>query len=96
LKIHWSVLAKKDFDENIEYLLTDWNQKVARNFTNEVLRVLEIINQSPKIFNYNKELHVYQVQITKHIKLFYEIKSNKIILLRFWNNYKNPKSISLK
>jgi len=96
MKIIWSKKAIQDFENNIEFLNTEWNQSVVQNFTLEIPRVFKIIELNPKSFKFDKNNNCYVVTITKHISLFYRIKRDQIILFRFWNNYQNPNQIALK
>ena len=95
MRIIWSKKAIQDFENNIEFLNTEWNQSVVHNFTLEVQRVFKIIQISPKSFMIDKKNNCYVVSITKHISLFYRIKRNQIFLLRFWNNYQNPNQVKI-
>ncbi|MES2588268.1 MAG: hypothetical protein V4622_04755 [Bacteroidota bacterium] len=91
MKISWSKTAEKDFEENIIYLLEDWSEAVVFDFTTETERILKIISKSPKTFQKHKVRNIHRVVLTKQITLFYKVKSDRVELLRFWNNYKNPK-----
>lgn len=96
MKISWSDKAEEDFESNIVFLLEEWNEIVAQNFTFETERVLKIISTNPKAFQKHKKMKCHIVPITKHITLFYDIKRKEIELLRFWNNFKNPRKLKLK
>ena len=96
MKIVWSDKAEIDFEENIVFLLKEWNQDVVQNFTFETERVISIISKTPKAFQKHRKMNVHIVPITKHITLFYDVKRNEVQLLRFWNNFKNPKSLKVK
>lgn len=96
MKITWSDKAEEDFASNIEYLYQDWNEAVVQDFTAETERVLKIIQATPKIFRKHKKSNVHVAPITKHITLFYDVKKKEIQLLRFWNNFQNPRKLSLK
>ena len=89
-------MAVEDFDRNIVYLINFWNVKVVRQFTAETINVIELISINPQAFQFYKEQNCYAVPITKQITLFYEFRKNEIILLRFWNNYQNPRGLTLK
>lgn len=95
MKIIWSKKAIQDFENNIEFLNTEWNQSVVQNFTLEIQRVFKIIELNPKSFKFDKNNNCYVVIITKHISLFYRIKRDQIILFRFWNNYQNPNQMNI-
>lgn len=94
--IDWSALAKKDYWDNIDYILLQWSHKEAINFIEEVENILLIISRNPKTFqscNYKK---THQVPINPQITLYYRIKNKKIVeLIRFWNNYQNPRKLKL-
>lgn len=96
MKISWSEKAEEDFEQNIIFLLDRWNENVAQSFTSETVLVLKIISKTPKVFQKNKKLNVHFVPITKQVTLFYEIQKKQIILLRFWNNFQNPRKIKFK
>lgn len=96
MKIIWSDKAEEDFKQNIEYLFQEWNEEVVKNFTFEAERVLKIIEITPRVFQKHQKKNVYIVPITKHITLFYDVKRKEIQLLRFWNNFKNPRKLCLK
>jgi plasmid stabilization system protein ParE len=96
MKIIWSEKALQDFEQNIDYLFEEWNQDVVQDFTSETERILEILKETPKAFQKHKKTKVHIVPIVKQVTLFYDVKSSHIELLRFWNNYKNPRQIKLK
>ncbi len=96
MKITWSPKADEDFEQNLEYLLEEWTEEVALNFTDETKRVLDIILVTPKAFQKHKKMKCHIVPITKHITLYYDVKRKEIELLRFWNNFKNPRTKTRK
>lgn len=69
---------------------------MTQNFTFETERILKIISISPNTFQKHKRLKCHIVPITKQITLFYDVKKSEIELLRFWNNYKNPRNKTRK
>lgn len=36
LEIYWTTRANKKFDSILEYLLSEWNVKIAKNFVKKV------------------------------------------------------------
>jgi plasmid stabilization system protein ParE len=96
MNILWSEKAEEDFEANVLYLMENWNVEVVQDFTSEVQRILNIISLNPKTFQYNLLVKCHVVPVTKHVSLFYEIKKKNIVLLRYWNNYQNPRKFSLK
>ncbi len=96
MTILWSKKAEEDFESNIIYLLENWSTEVVQEFTSETEKVLNILAINPKAFQQNIVIKCHVVPITKQITLFYEVKKNQVILLRFWNNYQNPRKLKVK
>jgi hypothetical protein len=96
LQIIWTELAKIEYWENIEYLEKEWTLNDVYNFmdkTDDLIVLLAKKNLTFKPTNYEG---VFQVPVTKQITLFYRILENKEVeLLRFWNNYQEPKKIKI-
>jgi plasmid stabilization system protein ParE len=95
-QIIWSVLAKTDYWNNIDYLLQDWTEKEALSFIEKVDAVLQIITLSPKTFQKSGYKNTHFVPITPQITLYYRILNKQTVeLVRFWNNYQDPKTRKL-
>ncbi len=91
LKIYWTKRAEKSFENIIDFLLEEWNEKVAENFTKKVFDFLNILSKFPEIGSIeNGEKEIRGFNIIKQVILFYRIKENKIILLKFFNNRQHP------
>ncbi len=94
--IVWSDPAKKDYWQNIDYLLENWTEKQAENFIDTVYNVLDIISNNPKTFAKTEYKNIRSAIVVKQIRLFYRIKNGNIVeLVRFWNNYQNPEKLNL-
>ncbi|WP_445711614.1 type II toxin-antitoxin system RelE/ParE family toxin [Flavobacterium sp.] len=91
--IIWSDLAIDDVSENIYYLEKEWSEKEVIRFNEKVDEVLEQLSNRNILFKPTEFESVFQIVIVKQITLFYEIKGDDIILLRFWNNYQNPNKL---
>lgn len=91
--IIWSDLAIDDVSENIYYLEREWTEKEIERFLNKTDEVLEKLAKGNIKFKTTEYKGVYQVPIVKQITLFYEKTEDNIVLLRFWNNYQNPKKL---
>ncbi len=92
LEVKWSIRADRKFDKILDYLLTEWGDRVTRNFVKKVYDFLEILSEYPEIGSIeNKEKGIRGFTIVKQITLFYRIKEETIILLDFFDNRQNPK-----
>ena len=95
-EIIWSKTAEIDYTENINFLLEEWSEKQVFKFINAVNKNLNLIKNNPKTFALTEYYNVRSALIIKQIRLFYRVYDNKTIeLIRFWNNYQNPKKIKL-
>lgn len=96
MEIIWTEFALTTFEEEIDFILLKWNINEVQKFiilVNKNIDLLEKnINQDKPIAN--KE-NVFLKVVSKQTSLIYriEINSNKICLLRFWNNKRNPKNL---
>lgn len=65
--------------------------KVSNEFKKETVRILELIANSPFIFKETDfDVNIRQGLIKKLSSVFYEIKSDKIEVLFFWDNRQEP------
>jgi len=94
VQVIWTEKAQNDYFQNIEYVLTKWTESVALNFINEVDSIIELIKTKPEAFPDSGYDQIRRAVIRKQISLFYKVIDNNIYLLRFWNTYQNPESIS--
>ena len=92
LEIVWSKRASLKFDQIITYLIEEWGEKSAKQFICKVFTFLEILSEFPEIGSMeNKEKSIRGFTIVKQVNLYYRIKSDKIILILFFDNRQNPK-----
>ena len=96
LKIIWSKRASLKFDQIVTYLIDEWSEKSAKQFIAKVFDFLEILSEFPEIGSVeNKEKYIRGFTIVKQVNLYYRIKSDKIILIIFFDNRQNPKKKKL-
>ncbi len=90
----WTDLALKDYHENIDYLLGEWSEKEAVNFIEDVENVLFSLNASNIEYKESNYHSIRECVVCKQITLFYRhLSSNKIEILRFWNNSKDKRGL---
>lgn len=95
MEIIWTDNARQDYFQNLEYLERKWSKTVAVKFMEEVDEKLELLVSNHDTFQKTGIDQSQRFLVNKHITLFYEVKGNRIVLLHFWNNYKNPKKLTL-
>ncbi len=91
LTIYWSKTADKDFDRIIEYLNHEWGESVTRAFVKKTYDFLDILSEFSEIGSLeNEKLNIRGFVLMRQIVVFYKIKHQKIILLKFFNNKQHP------
>ena len=95
MEIVWSIQAKKDYWQNIDYLEAEWTFQDVENFIDKVDYTITILEKNNIKFISTNYKTVNKVVITKQITLFYKINSNTIELLRFWNTYQDLENFKL-
>jgi len=95
MKVIWTKQAQIDYDLTIEYLLSEWSEKVAMNFINQVSLTIELLLINPYLYQQSDYQDIRKAFITKHISLFYKPETERIVLIRFWNNSSPTEDLSI-
>ncbi len=94
MEIVWSDDATKDYFDNIDFLLREWSDEVAINFIDEVASVIELLKIYPNLYPKSAYKSIRRAVISKQISLFYTVTDSTILLVRFWNTFKDPESFN--
>lgn len=85
--------ADKNLEQIVDYLQREWNDAVVRAFIAHLVQLLDVLSLYPEIGKVaNNEGTIRSFPVTKHTRLFYRIKGNRIILLNFFDNRQRPAS----
>jgi hypothetical protein len=96
LEVIWLQEAEDTFNQNLEYLEREWPPGVRLAFIERVKNVLTIISNSPNQYPiYRKKDLVRKCVVHPRITLYFKVKDQRIFLLTFWNNYRDPKKLKL-
>lgn len=90
MKIIWSELAIRNYRENLDYLVNNWNYNVLSNFIDEVDSCILKISKNPSIGKYDDLINCNKLLIIKQIYLFYEVINGTLYILNIWNNKRKP------
>ena len=83
--------AIETFDAISEQIDQRWGIKHVHDFEQRTLKVIETIRVSPFIFQaIGHNPNVRKGFIHKNCSVFYEVKSNQIEVLFFWDNRRDP------
>ncbi|MBF9253953.1 type II toxin-antitoxin system RelE/ParE family toxin [Pontibacter sp. 172403-2] len=94
-QIIWSDDAVTDYYQTIDYLLLEWPEQVAITFIEEVEAVLDVLKLQPELYPLSSYPNVRRAVIRKQVTLYYTLKKEEIILVRFWNTYQNPDNLKI-
>lgn len=95
MEVIWSDDAFEDYLENIRFLIRRWSEQSATNFIDEVDTIVDLLKLNPEAFPLTNYKNIRRAVIRKQITLFYKVEDETIILVRFWNTYKNPESLKI-
>jgi len=91
LKISWSRKALARFNEISIYLELEFGEKTASHFVRRAYNAIFTISIFPEIGSIEmKELNIRGLVIHQQITMFYQVKTDRIILLNFFDNRQNP------
>jgi len=95
--IVWSPLSENDISDILNYLASNWNQKVANHFIVITENILHQLAVNPKQFPFiNKKERVRKCVLTKHNTLYYREDSTQIEILRIYDSRQNPHNLTFK
>ena len=93
ITVVWTPEAEETFDEIIRYLEVEFGDAVVRNFLRRVAEVISTVSQFPEIFQSAGTKNVRKGFIARQTSLYYSVKGDRIELISFWNNKRNPENL---
>lgn len=96
LNIIWSEDAIEDVVQNIDYIEKRWTKREVSKFSEKIDAVLEQLSKGNLTFKPSGYKNIFEVPIVKQITLYYQIQENNIILIRFWNHYRDPNALLIE
>lgn len=91
MKIKWTKRAQKSFDKTIEFLQEEWSINSAIKFVRKVNKFIDNVKIHPQIGRHEivkKDLRSFV--ISRQITVFYRIKDDTIVLLKFFDTRQHP------
>ena len=91
-KTEWKTLATETYFDEMNFILSKWNEFEVQKFVDLVYDYLETLSKKPTIGIYKADNNCYSIVISKQTTLYYKIIEDKmqIDLILFWNNSQNP------
>lgn len=92
LKIKWTKRASSSFDKTVEFIEEEWGIRSAQKFIKKVNRLLQLLIKQPEIGKLEiKEKGIRAFVFSRQNTVFYRIRADKLILLKFFDNRQDPK-----
>ncbi|MES2809274.1 MAG: type II toxin-antitoxin system RelE/ParE family toxin [Bacteroidota bacterium] len=89
--IKYSPEALDTFNDIKEQINARWGDKYVQEFKRRSVKVIETIRESPFAFqSIHANKNVRRKVIHKNISVFYEVESDSISILFFWDNRQDP------
>ena len=90
--IVWTKRAEKKFSKILEYLESDWDGNVARNFAVRTFNIIKLLSDNPELgFMELEEKGIRGFTLTKHNLIFYRVTDdNMLIILNIFDTRKDP------
>ena len=96
-QIIWSPSAENDFEEILNYLSINWDNRIVNNFIDRLDKYIGVIDNNPKYFPLiNKKLKIRKCVITKQNSLFYRASKDRIELIRLFDTRQNPDKLKFE
>lgn len=91
-RINWTSESEETFNQNLEYLLTEWDAVVVNGFLDRIEEVLNSIKSNPRLYPLHRSKeNVHKCVVHERIVLYYRIVDEDTIdLLTFWNTSQDP------
>ncbi len=90
-KIIWTDIATEDFLHIVNYLEIEWSDRISENFIVDCYSKLDLLAKVPMIGMASGLYdNMRRILITKNIALYYEVKSQDIVLLNFFDLRQSP------
>ena len=97
MTIEWSQGAFSDYDEIINYIISGFGLRATRDFRTKLLENINVLREQPfagkeEYTNPNTKIE-YRNLVCKYYSIIYTLIGERIIIVSFWNNRKNPDTL---
>lgn len=90
--VKWSKHADKKYDKIIDYLIDEWGENATRAFIKKTFEFLDLLVDFPEIGSIeNADSQICGFVLVKQLTIFYKIKGDTIVILKFYDNRQEPK-----
>lgn len=89
--------ASIKLDSILDYLQTEWSEKVKTDFISKLEKTFEQIQKYPNSYKKSQKIKgLHLVIVSKQISYFYRFDKKTITIITFFDNRMNPKNLNIK
>ncbi|MBC7400895.1 MAG: type II toxin-antitoxin system RelE/ParE family toxin [Mucilaginibacter sp.] len=90
-EITFSKKAERDFEDILNYIDSDFGTKAAFHFKDIVIDFTVLIQSFPEIGSLEQaDKNIRAFVVHKRLKIFYQIDTNEIVILRLFDTRQRP------
>lgn len=91
MKISLTKRAERNYYSIKEYVIQEWGEQVAETLEQKIIAFLDLLEIFPEIGVLEiSDKEIRSFQLTKHIRIFYRIKGQELIILAFFDVRQSP------
>ena len=95
----YQIIVKKRFTHKVQKVLTyiekEWSHKTAKEFLLKIDRRFDLLSKQPYAGALSVRVKdVRGLLISRHNRMYYKIKGDKVIILNMYDTRRNPKKSS--
>ncbi|MFN0035908.1 MAG: type II toxin-antitoxin system RelE/ParE family toxin [Saprospiraceae bacterium] len=96
LKVVWSPDAREEYDEILQYLVSEYGMNPALKMLDKIESILGHITAYPRAFPFSPlRPDIRKAVVSLQTSLLYRVTDTEIQLLHFWDNRQDPKKMEL-
>lgn len=94
MKVVVTKTALKKFHKIVDYILEEWGESAAIQFEKRTETILDLLAIAPHMGpSVNSEKKIRAFQLTSQTRVYYRIKTDRILILTFFDVRQNPNRI---
>ena len=94
-EILWTNHALSELSQAYEYLEEEFTTEELRKLSSEIEFVVDLISRNPFLFPLSEFKGIRRAVILKHNTLYYRLKNERIEVVSFFNNRRDPENRNL-
>ena len=95
-RLSFTIESSEQIENNIDYLLEYWSEKVASEFIKKIISKGSFIREFPNLYPLTKfRMNVRRCVVTKQITMYYKNFKNGILVISVFDTRQSPERLNL-